>query len=189
MIFWTKFVQKRYFRSKLEQVNITIEFWHIRITLGTKFQLNWTILPNWTKFVWALNFSLNWKFWFFGPNLPKKGISGLKQKKHLPVSMVVTYCIKHFRTGADRNSGILMSLLLLVSEKKILWNYFNWCQAIDNSNACYKALNSLSNVNKLYMQKKSNRISTKVKLSPKGYSRRLKWANFHKEDLQNMPKG
>ena len=31
-------------------------------------------------------------------------------------SMVVTYYIKLFQTGADRHNGILMSLLLLVAE-------------------------------------------------------------------------
>ena len=31
-------------------------------------------------------------------------------------SMIVTYNIKLFRTGADRHNGILMSLLLLVAE-------------------------------------------------------------------------
>ena len=36
----------------------------------------------------------------------------------LRASMVVTYYIKLFRTGADRYNGILMSLLLLVAEKK-----------------------------------------------------------------------
>ena len=30
--------------------------------------------------------------------------------------MVVTYCVKLFRTRADRRNGILMSLLLLVTE-------------------------------------------------------------------------
>ena len=30
------------------------------------------------------NFSLNWKFWGFGLNLPNKGISCLKQKKWTP---------------------------------------------------------------------------------------------------------
>ena len=34
----------------------------------------------------------------------------------LRASMVVTYYIKHFRKGADRRNGILMSLLLLVAE-------------------------------------------------------------------------
>ena len=31
-------------------------------------------------------------------------------------SMVVTYYIKLFRTGADRHNGVLISLLLLVAE-------------------------------------------------------------------------
>ena len=35
--------------------------------------------------------------------------------------MVVTYYIKLFRTEADRHNGILMSLLLLVAEKKVLF--------------------------------------------------------------------
>ena len=30
------------------------------------------------------NFSSNWQFWFFGPNLPKKDISSLKQVKWTP---------------------------------------------------------------------------------------------------------
>ena len=37
----------------------------------------------------------------------------------LCASMVVTYYIKLFRTGADRHNGILMSLLLLVAETKM----------------------------------------------------------------------
>ena len=39
----------------------------------------------------------------------------------LRASMVVTYYIKLFRTEADRHNGILMSLLLLVAEKKVLF--------------------------------------------------------------------
>ena len=35
--------------------------------------------------------------------------------------MAVTYYIKLFRTEADRHNGILMSLLLLVAEKKVLF--------------------------------------------------------------------
>ena len=34
------------------------------------------------------------------------------------MSMVITYYIKLFRTGADRHNGILMSLLLLATETK-----------------------------------------------------------------------
>ena len=37
----------------------------------------------------------------------------------LRVYMVVTYYIKLFRTGTDRQNGILMSLLLLVAETEI----------------------------------------------------------------------
>ena len=39
----------------------------------------------------------------------------------LGASMVVTYCIKLFQTGADRYSGILMSLLLLLQRQKALF--------------------------------------------------------------------
>ena len=35
-------------------------------------------------------------------------------------SMVVTFYIKHFRTGVNRHNGILMSLLLLVAKTKII---------------------------------------------------------------------
>ena len=63
--FWTKFGQKGYFRSKTENLNITIEFWIFEL-------------------VQLAGFSLNWQFRFFGPNLPKNGISCLKQKKWTP---------------------------------------------------------------------------------------------------------
>ena len=62
LIFWTKFAQKGYFQSKTEKVNSTTEFCIFKLVL----------VPN---------FSLNWQFWFFWPDLPKKGFSGLKQKK------------------------------------------------------------------------------------------------------------
>ena len=60
--FWTKFAQKRYFRSNTKNVNITIEFCIFE-------------LPN---------FNLNWQFWFFGPKLLQKGISSLNEKKWAP---------------------------------------------------------------------------------------------------------
>ena len=49
----------------------------------------------------------------------------------LRVSMVVTYYIKLFRTGADIHNGILLSLLLLVAEtiKKLLLNVNNLTSA------------------------------------------------------------
>ena len=45
LIFWTKFIQERYFRFKTEKMNITIEF--------CIFEL-----------IKVKNFSLNWQFWF-----------------------------------------------------------------------------------------------------------------------------
>ena len=100
LIFWTKFAPKGYFRLKTE--NIEHYYWilHIRISLGTKFHFKQTILNYGTKFarkrkqknvgitiafsifelVSVSNFSLNWHFWLFVPNLPKQVISGVKQK-------------------------------------------------------------------------------------------------------------
>ena len=67
------------------------------MSVGTKFQLKLSILN------------------FFWPNLLKNGISSRNRKIALVrTSMVATYYIKIFRTGADRNNSILMSLLLLV---------------------------------------------------------------------------
>ena len=60
-----KFVPKWYFQSKTENVNSTTQFCIFKLVL----------VPN---------FSLNWQFWFSGPNLPKKGISSLHQKKWTP---------------------------------------------------------------------------------------------------------
>ena len=58
----TKFAQKGCFQSKRKKVNSITEF--------SIFEL-----------VSVTNFSFNWQFWLFGPNLPKKGISTQKQKK------------------------------------------------------------------------------------------------------------
>ena len=49
--------------SKIERLNITIEFYIFEI-------------------VCAPNFSLNWQFWIFGTNEPKMDTSDLKQKKN-----------------------------------------------------------------------------------------------------------
>ena len=62
LTFWIKFVWKWCFRSKTKKVNITTELSIFELILEP-------------------NFSLNWQFWFFGSNLPKKGISGQKQIK------------------------------------------------------------------------------------------------------------
>ena len=48
--FWTNFAQKEYLRSETEKVNITTEFCMFELGLVS-------------------NSSLNWEFWFFGPNL------------------------------------------------------------------------------------------------------------------------
>ena len=63
--FCTKFAQERYLWSKTVKVNIIIEFRFFKLAL----------VPS---------FSLNWKFWFFWPDLPEKGFSGLKLKKWTP---------------------------------------------------------------------------------------------------------
>ena len=46
----------------------------------------------------------------FGPNLPKKGIFDLTNKKSHFAYAHGRYYIKLFRTGADRHNGILMSV-------------------------------------------------------------------------------
>ena len=77
--FWTKFTQERYLCSKTEKVNIIIEFRIFKLVLVPNF--NWI-----------------WRFWFFWPDLPKKGFPNLKQKKwtshifyiilHIQISLV-----------------------------------------------------------------------------------------------------
>ena len=79
--FWTKFAQERYLWSKAEKVNIIIEFCIFKLVL----------VPN---------FSLNWQFWFFWPDLPKKGFSGLKQKKWTPH---IFYINLHIQISLVRN--------------------------------------------------------------------------------------
>ena len=43
-------------------------------------KLNTTIELCLVRLVQVPNFNSNLQFWFFGPNLPKKGVSGLKLK-------------------------------------------------------------------------------------------------------------
>ena len=74
---------------------------HIRISLDTKFQLSFDF--------------------FCRPNLLKREFPVENRKIALVrSSMVVTYYIKLFRKGTNRYNGILMSLLLLVTEKNRL---------------------------------------------------------------------
>ena len=104
LIFWTKFAPKKVFpveNRKSEHYHLILHIW---ISPGTKFQPKLTILIN-------CQFS----------KLPKKAISGIKQGYCiLCASMVDNYYIKLFCTGADRCNGILMSLLVLVTETQKL---------------------------------------------------------------------
>ena len=81
MNFWTKFTQEKYWSSKTEKVYITIESCIFRLVL----------VPN---------SSLNWQFWFFLSDLPKKGFSGLKQKKGTPL---IFHTILHIQISLAQN--------------------------------------------------------------------------------------
>ena len=68
LIFWNKCVIERSIVKTIKTVNITIEF--------SIFELDY-----------VLNFSWNWQFSFFRPNLPKKGASSLKRtQRTLPLN-------------------------------------------------------------------------------------------------------
>ena len=82
--FWSKFAQKRYLWSKAEKVNVIIEFWLFTLVL----------VPN---------FSLNWQFWFFWPDLPKKSFPGLQKKKWTPH---IFYIILHIQISIVRNFSL-----------------------------------------------------------------------------------
>ena len=122
--FWTKFANKgRYFQSKTDKIDTTIEFCIFELVFALDFTLNKQFcifgpnLPkkdiygqkqkNWTsslfhlfKLVLGPNFSLNWQFWFFWPDLPNKVFSGLKQKKWTPH---IFYVSLHIQISLMRN--------------------------------------------------------------------------------------
>ena len=52
------------------------------------------------KLVLVPNFSLDWHLWLFWLDLPKKGFSGLKQKKWTPL---IFYIILHIQISLVRN--------------------------------------------------------------------------------------
>ena len=99
---------------------------HIRINVGSRFQLKITILIFWTKFAQK-------GYFHFQSKTEKVNITidDVCPKRVIPVedgkialvyaSMVVTYYIKRFCTGANRHNGILMSLLFLVAETNIAY--------------------------------------------------------------------
>ena len=76
--FGTKFAQERYLLSKTEKVNIVIELCIFKLVL----------VPN---------FSLNWQFLFFWPDLPKQGFSGLTWTPH------IFFIILHIQISLVRN--------------------------------------------------------------------------------------
>ena len=125
MNFWTKLNQKENFRSKKEESENHNQILLIWISLGSKFQLQQTILIFWNKFIvkrilsvknwknehhhWIIDIPirLNTKFQLkliiliFWSNLLKKGISGRRQKSehhHGILHIPVSLGIKfHFR--------------------------------------------------------------------------------------------
>ena len=105
-IFGTNFQRKMYFQSKIQKNEHHYWFLHIRISLNTNFQLKLTNAIFWTKFVkissyfqsktdkrdttielcifklvLVPNLSLNWQFWLFWPDLPKKWLFWSKTEK------------------------------------------------------------------------------------------------------------
>ena len=106
LIFWTKFVQKECFRSKTEKMNRAIAFCIVELAE----------LPN---------FSLNWQFWFFWPNLPKREFQVKNRKIALVrASMVVTYYTKPFCTGADKQRYFNVSSPSSRRDKKLRFPQF-----------------------------------------------------------------
>ena len=67
-IFWNKFTQKGYFRSKGESVDMTIEFWIFELVQIQKF-------------------SLNWKYWSFIPKLSRENMSS--QKLNIAIKLYI----------------------------------------------------------------------------------------------------
>ena len=103
--FGTRFAPKRYFRSKMKKVNITIKFYAFELSMTVKFYFKGTILNFKIKFaqkehfrlktekvnttiefcilelMWAQHFTLNKRLWNLRANLPRKSIFGRKRKK------------------------------------------------------------------------------------------------------------
>ena len=86
LIFWTKFVQKGYFRSKTENVNTNIEFFIFELVQ----------IPN---------------FSIFGPNLPKKGIFGLKRKSRNTFEFCIFEVVQLPNFSLNRQFGFFERIL------------------------------------------------------------------------------
>ena len=93
--FWI--CQKRDFWSKMKKVNKMLIFWLKHSISGPK-QEKWILqFSNFAimqlcifKLVLIQNSSLTWQYWFFGPNLPKKGYFLSKTEK---VNTTMGFCI------------------------------------------------------------------------------------------------
>ena len=91
---------KVYFRSKAEKENIATEFCIF-------------------EFVNVPNFNLKWQFWFFGTNLPKMGISRVKQKKW------ITYWILRIQISLGTKFQLKLTTLVFwtkFSKKMCFWS-------------------------------------------------------------------
>ena len=122
-------------------MNSAIEFYILELVCVPDFSLNWQFwffesnLPKkwcfWSKTrvkksehhhsilhnrisLGITNISLNWQFWSFFYQICPKSVFPAENRKIALVraSMVFTYYIKLFCTGADRHNGILMFLLM-----------------------------------------------------------------------------
>ena len=102
--FWDQICLKRVFPVKNGKSHHHHWFLHKQIRLGAEFQLKLTIFIFWAKFtqkrsiniefcmfelVKVLNFSWNWRFWFFGPNLPKKGFPSKTEKVNTTIEFYI----------------------------------------------------------------------------------------------------
>ena len=141
LIFWTKFAQRGCFWSKTEKMKSTIEFCIFELVWVPNFSLSWQFWflgPRFPKRVipvkniksehhhWILHIQISGGTKFQFKLTILIFFYQICSKKEFPVengkialvraSMIVTYYIKLFRTGANRHNGILMSLLFLVAE-------------------------------------------------------------------------
>ena len=99
---WDQFFQKKYFRFKTEKINIIIKFRILGISLCTKFHLKQTN---------------------FGPNLPKKGVSGLKTEKMnitIRFSILELYSVPNFSVFDFSGPNLSKKGISSVKQKKLI---------------------------------------------------------------------
>ena len=87
---WTSPLNSAYSKYQVPNVSLNWQFWLFRQTKFTQkgdisiLKQKVSTTTEFCMYELVRNFSLKWQFWFFGPNLPKKGVSGLKQKEWTP---------------------------------------------------------------------------------------------------------